>query len=118
LESTFKTTVWAERSHEFMGAQMLSPGGRGAQQGGRIFCVQDMGAGAIHTFIQCEIHVQHGSCAFCAAWWHSFTQRKAEQTTQPSQQPGILLARKDGNLNLFGPSREIFRLFRLRAKEG
>lgn len=75
------------------------------------FCVWAASTGHAHTLIQWKIHDYCGSC--CAAWCHSFTQRKAEQTPQPSQKPDTM---KDGNLNPSGPRREISRLFRLLAK--
>lgn len=96
------TSTWVERNWKFMGDPNAVIWWQGHLTGRKDFCLQNVGSCTVCISIPCKIHDQHGSCACCAAWWHSFTQRKAKQTIQSSQQPGTLLAIK-------GPRREIFR---------
>lgn len=112
LESNFMTTTRAGRNYKYMENPGAVTWWEDAQQEGRIFCVWAVGTDNIHTLIQWKIHDHN---LYCAAWWHSFTQRKAEQTPQPNQKPDTI---KDGHLNPYGPRREISRLFSLHAKEG
>lgn len=111
-EGNFTTTTRAETNYRYM---EMSPVGRVLNRKGGFLCLGCICADHIHTLIQRKIHKHCESCLCCAAWWHSFIQRKAEQTPQPSQKPDTI---RDGNLNPCGPRREISSLFRLHAKEG